>query len=110
MIYSNSKLTKIADMDSLDFSLALGFIVTLLVIPLVLFNIDTIEKNLHIPKYEEVTEVCITTTCMFPLKLDKPELRETRPGTIMCIFVLVLLLFSLLGYFVHCGIVNKVYY
>lgn len=64
---TNSKLNKLADMDPVEFSLSLGFIVALLVIPLVLFNIEKIEKNLHIPKYEEVTEsvyhlyLCVST-------------------------------------------------
>lgn len=106
----NNRLTKIANMEPMEFSLTLGFIVALLMIPLVLLNISTIEKNLHIPKYEEVTEVCVTYTCIFPLKLDKPELRETRPGTVLSIFLFEVVLFSILGYFIHCGIVNKVYF
>lgn len=59
---------------------------------------------------KKLPKVCITYTCVFPLKLDKPELRETRPGTVMILFVLEVLIFSLIGYFVHCGIVNKVYF
>ncbi len=109
MFCTNKKLTKIANMDSLDFSLIMGFIVALILIPLVLLNIEKIEETFNIPKYEEVNEVCMTPTCLFPVKLDKPELRETRPGTILLFFLVGVLLFSLVGYFIHCLIVDKVY-
>lgn len=110
MFCTSRKLTKIANMDSVEFSLISGFIIALLLIPLILSNIEKIEETFHIPKYEEVKEVCMTATCLFPVKLDKPELRETRPGTILIFFVAGVLLFTLIGYFVHCAIVNKVYY
>lgn len=110
MFCTSKKLTKIADMDSFDFSLIMGFIVALILIPLVLFNIEKIEKTFSIPEYREVNEVCMTPTCLFPVKLDKPELRETRPGTILLFFLVGVLFFSLVGYFVHCLIIDKVYY
>ena len=109
MVCTNNKLTKIANIDEFWFALIFGLIISMIVISLIVSNISVIEKKLHIPEYEEVTKVCLTPTCLFPLKLDEPEMQETRPTTITLLSLLSIIVFSFIGHFIHIIIIDKVY-
>lgn len=109
MVCTNNKLTKIANIDEFWFALIFGLIISSMAITLFVINIESIEKKFHIPKYEEITEVCFTPTCLFPLKLDEPKKQETRPQTILLFSLLSIVVFSFIGHFIHILIINKVY-